>query len=371
MAKDTRDKIRRAALSLFSTRWFETVSIAEICREAGVSNGVFYRYFGDKKALVLDLLDEFLVQFGTELLSAGGSSVRERLERLIAVIFGSAMEHAAQVTVFREGQYRFPEYERKLREIYVKCCENVLGRPVSEAEYLYMISGIRFCSTRALYDGLPRAAGTLAGLVLSGVFPDSAEPASLGIPPEFPEITEPEPGDSRERLLLSGMRLIGARGYHGIGVSDIARECDLSVGTFYTYFGSKEEFFSLIVERIGHQTRHYLSGRAKLHRSRLEQEVYGVWHFLSYFNGRKEYYSIVREAEFVAKPWVKRYYDAFEAGYMHNLTSYDGETRRVAANFLMGPSHYVGIEALLNGRVGDVPAFIGELARLLKQGVKP
>jgi len=56
---------------------------------------------------------------------------------------------------------------------------------------------------------------------------------------------------------------------------------------------------------------------------------------------------------------------------MHNLTSYDGETRRVAANFLMGLSHYVGIEALLNGRVGDVPAFIGELARLLKQGVKP
>ena len=48
MAKDTPDKIRRAALKLFSTRWFETVSIAEICREAEVSNGVLYRYYSNK-----------------------------------------------------------------------------------------------------------------------------------------------------------------------------------------------------------------------------------------------------------------------------------------------------------------------------------
>jgi AcrR family transcriptional regulator len=79
MAKDTPDKIRRAALQLFSTRWFETVSIAEICREAEVSNGVFYRYYSNKGELVRDLLDEFLAQFEAELQAIDGDSPDQRL----------------------------------------------------------------------------------------------------------------------------------------------------------------------------------------------------------------------------------------------------------------------------------------------------
>ena len=38
----TLEKLIDASRDLFSSKWFETVSVAEICREAGVSNGVFY-----------------------------------------------------------------------------------------------------------------------------------------------------------------------------------------------------------------------------------------------------------------------------------------------------------------------------------------
>jgi AcrR family transcriptional regulator len=370
MAKDTPDKIRRAALKLFSTRWFETVSIAEICREAEVSNGVFYRYYSNKGELVRDLLDEFLAQFEAELQAIDGDSPDQRLAKLFDVIFKAGSDHAAQVTVFREGQYRFPEYEERLREIFLDCCRKVYLRDVSEAEYLFIISGLRFNSTRALYDGLPRRADIIADFVRKGMFCEAEKPETpLEIPSQFEDFVEPPPRDSREKLLDTGMRLIGQRGYYAIGVADIVRENNLAVGTFYTYFESKEEFFSIIIEKISQRTRHFLSDRARTHHSRLEREIYGVWHFLSYFHRHVDYYAIVREAEFVAKPWVRKYYDAFESGYMHNLEIDDPETRRIAANFLMGLSHYIGIEALMNKRIVNIPKFINELAELLCKGV--
>lgn len=391
MATKTPARLRDAALSLFSSRWFETVSIAEVCREAGVSNGVFYRYYRRKDDIVRVLLDEFLAHLQEEITEPAGDTVAERLDSLIRAVYDAGINYAAQVTVFREGQYRFPEYEERLRAIFVAACEHVYGRKVSEAEYLYTISGLRFTSTRAIYDGLPRRPDDVARFVLEGIFsgvgpaggaggsagtPGATAVANSGdaavqirVPAEFPQISEEKPADSRERLIASGMRLIGRRAYHEIGVADIARETDLAVGTFYTYFASKEEFFSQIVERIGRRTRRYLSLHAQTHHSRLEQEAYGVWHFLSYFNQHPEYYAIVREAEFVAKPWVRRYYDAFEAGYMENLPIEDPEVRRTAANFLMGLSHYVGIEVLLTRRITDVPAFISQLTGLMVQGV--
>lgn len=370
MAQDTAAKIRHAALNRFSRQWFETISIAEICREAGVSNGVFYRYYPNKTALVQSLMEEFLEQYQVELERVEGRDFSSRLLAMYKVIFKAGEMHGQQVSVFREGQYRFPEYEQRLRKIYMDCCRRVFEREISELEYLWVISGIRFNSTRAMYDGKQRNAECIAEFAINGIFPEHTVPDDIyTLPKDFPKQTVVEPSDSRERFIQSGIKLIGAQGYHQIGVADIARESNLAVGTFYTYFNSKEEFFYRIVELIGKWTRAYLRSQAEEHKDRASREMFGVWHFLSFFHQYREFYSIIREAEFVAKPWVGRYYDAFEAGYMGNLPMEDPNKRRVAANFLMGLSHYVGIEALLNNRIANIPAFVGDLAQLMCTGV--
>ena len=56
---------------------------------------------------------------------------------------------------------------------------------------------------------------------------------------------------------------------------------------------------------------------------------------------------------------------------MENLKIEPEDERRVAASFLMGLSHYVGIEALLNRRIPDIPSSIAELTGLVCTGVKP
>ena len=52
---ETEERLVAAAVQLFSKKWYGTVSVAEICRQASLSNGVFYRYYGGKEALFVEV----------------------------------------------------------------------------------------------------------------------------------------------------------------------------------------------------------------------------------------------------------------------------------------------------------------------------
>lgn len=56
---------------------------------------------------------------------------------------------------------------------------------------------------------------------------------------------------NRERLLDQGVSLIKERGYHGTGLKEILDAVQIPKGSFYNYFGSKEEFGAEVI-------RHYI-----------------------------------------------------------------------------------------------------------------
>jgi TetR/AcrR family transcriptional regulator, transcriptional repressor for nem operon len=56
--------------------------------------------------------------------------------------------------------------------------------------------------------------------------------------------------DTRERLLAAGEELVGRKGFHGCGLSEILAHAGVPKGSFYHYFGSKEEFGVALIERI-------------------------------------------------------------------------------------------------------------------------
>ena len=66
---------------------------------------------------------------------------------------------------------------------------------------------------------------------------------------------------------------------------------------------------------------------------------------------------------------MKAYYDAFERGYIETLTGYPAAHRPLVANFLMGLSHYLGIEVLFSERVADPRQLIEELGALVAHGI--
>ncbi len=366
MARDTLPRMRESALALFSERWYDTVSVAEICRRAGVSNGVFYRYYRGKEELFRSLVDEFLDRFAADLRAVDGGTLPERIQNFIVVVTGAARQYAGQVTMFREGQYRDQSYEDRLRAVYIETVERLYERRVSEVEYLYLLSGVRFLSTRSLYDDIAIEMNLVRDLLLNGVFPDKPARVRLFPPPE----PAPVGGiGARERLVEAGIELIGEHGFYTVQVTDIVRRAGYSVGTFYNHFESKESFLGSIVEEIGHRTRRYLARHVPTTGPRWSQEVAGMWLFLSYFGHHREYYEIVREAEFVVPESVREYYNAFESGYCENLSDHSPASRKVVANFLMGVSHYLGIEIIFAGRIGDAGTAVRELGRLLRTGI--
>lgn len=59
-SKNTREKITKAALKLFSQKGIHSTTTNEIAKKAGVATGSFYAYFKNKQQLLLELLEDFL-----------------------------------------------------------------------------------------------------------------------------------------------------------------------------------------------------------------------------------------------------------------------------------------------------------------------
>jgi AcrR family transcriptional regulator len=368
----TREKLLDSAVTLFSTCWYETVSVAEICRHARLSNGIFYRYYTEKEEIFRELLDRYLSIISEKLCDLPGRSVEARLSQFIAALVGQVVHNRGLVSVYREGQYRFPGYEKRLRDIYMDAISRVYGRPVTETEYLYAVSGVRFVAIRRLYNKAPIDQKLLQDAVMNGIFtaPLRSKERIFAV---RPRALEAEEKTSQSRLIDAGIKLFGKRGYYNINVYDVAREAGFSVGTFYVYFPTKEAFLAEIVRLIGRRTRHFISQNLDVGLNRLEQELQGLHLFLLYFGKNREYYSIVREAEFVVNDEVKEYYNGFERGYLKDLAqtrARDPQKKRIIANALLGLSHYFGIDYFFSKTIKDERSAILQLGELLCRGIK-
>src|SRR5262245_28511214 len=62
---DSRDRLRQAALDLYGERGFESTTVAEIAKRAGLTERTFFRHFADKREVLFagsEALEELLVR---------------------------------------------------------------------------------------------------------------------------------------------------------------------------------------------------------------------------------------------------------------------------------------------------------------------
>ncbi len=363
----TREVLLRAACDIFSKKWYDTVSVSEISREAGLSNGAFYNYFKSKEDIFLQLLHRFLRIFESQLNIISGETVNSRLDKFINITIETGKENKKLVTLFREGQYRFSEMERRLKDIYVDALKQVYGRPLSEVEYLFVTGPIRFISIRNLYHGRPYDLETLKHFITEGLFGDN----NLNSTRVFTPVEQNKcsaPVKTREILLEKAVELFSGQGYHDTNVYDICRNSSFSVGTFYRHFESKESILVELVEKIGKEIRTLIAKNIPDNLNRLEQTIRGFYIFIRHLEINPAYYTIVREAEFVIDTTVEEYYDKFEKGYLKQM--YPGSPDRVTiANSLSGLGHYFGIEDIFSGNIQGIEESLITLAAFLKSGL--
>ncbi len=343
----TRERLLSAAVTLFSRTWISQVSVADICRTAGMSNGAYYRYFSSREEIFLEILNRYYDMLCSALETVQGSSVSERIQSLCEVIFRLSEEEREITQIFRQGQYRYYDYELKINQLYEQHLTETLGRAPSAGELIYIMAGIRFSAFRRTYHEVSIDASTVTGLILNGVFdvdaPDWNRVFGIDVRPLPLKLQETTP----EKLVSSGKEILGKSGFHGMNIYRLTSAIGLGVGTFYNYFEGKEQFTVKIIEAISHQIRQFISSNLDSGLSRLEKELQGMVLFAFYIsNVDPSCYNIVREAEFVTPAAVRRYYDDFAKGYAKTSEGLRGSEPWLAGNLLMGLSHYFGLAVL-------------------------
>ncbi|OHD77886.1 MAG: hypothetical protein A3J97_07535 [Spirochaetes bacterium RIFOXYC1_FULL_54_7] len=374
---DTASRLEASAIRLFSERWYSSVSVAEICRGADLSNGIFYRYYDNKEAIVRRILEDTILRIEQALTAMTGETLRERIASMTRILVRFAREHRDLVTVFREGQYRFFEYERRLTELYRRTLGRVLGRNTSIADYLFAVGGIRFAAVRAALHNSAISEDALIDIILNGIFKGNNwagdKVFNLTVTPSPINLNE----GSRERLLRAGKRLFGEKGFHEVNIHEITDAAGLSVGAFYRHFIGKETFFEELIESAGREVRHFITANLSPGLNRLEREMQGIFLFGVFLSLDRWCYNIVREGEFVAPAKVREYYAAFEKGYRkvgdEAMDTSNIETdplyRDTAIEFMLGISHYYGIELTFDDSPHNAKAIVETIGNYLSAGI--
>lgn len=375
--KHAASRLIQAAIKLFSQSWYASISVAEICREAGLSNGIFYHYFKDKDELITCILEKTIQGISEALAQISGNSPHERLHSMVDHLFVYAKNNPDLVRVFREGQYRFITYERKLVELYKKTLETVLDRQITLADYLFVFGGIRFTSIRNALHAKPMSIPTILQCIEHGIFRD--QPFETKKVFALTAIQQPIsfPDASREKLIAAGKMLFGTGNFSEVNIYKIAELANLSVGAFYKYFDSKESFFAELIEQSGKAIRHFITTNLSSGISRLEREIQGILLFGTFLTLDKSCYTIVREGEFIVPEKVLDYYHAFEEGYRKlgteginsDFNSADPLVLDTIINFLLGISHYYGIELVFDELIKNSRNLLEALAVRLQYGI--
>ena len=118
-------------------------------------------------------------------------------------------------------------------------------------------------------------------------------------------------GRATLRKLLDAAAIeFGERGFHEASISGITRRAGTALGSFYTYFDSKDEIFRALVQDMSAQVGVHASAAMQGAQTALDKERSALRGFLEFAREHKEIYRIIDEAEFVDSESYRLHYQA-------------------------------------------------------------
>jgi AcrR family transcriptional regulator len=166
------------------------------------------------------------------------------------------------------------------------------------------------------------------------------------------------------KLLEAAAKEFGQRGYYEAAITGITARAGVALGTFYTYFESKEELFRALVRDMSHATRSHVAEAVAGAPDRLAAERLGLAAFIAFTRKHPELYRIIEEAQFVADDVYREHYRSFVEGYREGLAQAAARGEIVEgpdelrAWALIGMSVFLGMRYAVWGK--DMPP--GEVA---------
>jgi len=216
-------------------------------------------------------------------------------------------------------------------------------------------------------------ASTKARKPASDAMPGAPSAASDGKAPRTAR------GEKTLRKILDAAREeFGTRGFSDSSIVGITSRAKVALGTFYTYFDSKDALFAALVRDMSARVRDAVAPAMEGASDALDTEARALTAYLRFVAGHKEVYRIIDEAEFVDPEGFRTHYMTtaeriaarLSAGSARGeLSDADPLALEVRAWAVMGINVFLGLRF---GVWGDEdPALVARQANaLLSDGMK-
>jgi AcrR family transcriptional regulator len=180
------------------------------------------------------------------------------------------------------------------------------------------------------------------------------------------------------KILDAAIAEFGERGFAETSIVGITSRAKVALGTFYTYFDSKEALFAALVQDMSGKVRDLVAPALSEASDALDGERRALAAYLKFVSAHKEVYRIVDEAEFVDPEGFRRHYETTASRIaarlkdgvdIGDLRQADAQTREIWAWALMGMNVFLGLRF---GVWSNEPPeqIAAEVNRMLAEGLK-
>ena len=154
------------------------------------------------------------------------------------------------------------------------------------------------------------------------------------------------------KLLEAAAQEFGERGFHEAAITGITSRAGVALGTFYTYFESKEELFRALVRDMSQATRAHVAEAVRGAPDRIAAERTGLAAFIAFTRKHPELYRIIEEAQFVAQDVYREHYLTFVDGYREGLAGAAAKGQIVEGPDELRAWALIGMSVFLGMRYG-------------------
>lgn len=199
-----------------------------------------------------------------------------------------------------------------------------------------------------------------------------ADPAA-----KAPRVPRTERGRRTQRAILDAAAAeFGEKGFHESSIVSITIRAGVALGSFYTYFESKEALFKALVQDMSERVRdHVAPVLASQPRAGIAAEGVALHAFLDFARGNKEIYRIIDEAEFVAPDSWRAHYLNTAARILERLQAarargeLTAEPSEVHAWAIMGMNVFLGLRFGVMDAETDLAEVAATANALLRDGL--
>ncbi|KLI62872.1 TetR/AcrR family transcriptional regulator [Aurantiacibacter marinus] len=181
--------------------------------------------------------------------------------------------------------------------------------------------------------------------------------------------------ETLRKLLDAAALEFGEKGFHEASISGITRRAGTALGSFYTYFESKDAIFRALVKDMSAQVARQVGEAVAPETAAFDIERAALHSFLDFAREHKEIYRIIDEAEFVDPTSFRQHYETTAVRILDRLHKgeADGEFRdgmeEAHAWALMGMNVFLGLRFSVWSESCDAERIAGLANDMLRSGI--